>query len=346
MNTIGTLRKNPLKRFFNAGNVTMYITLGLFIVLFTIGSLSYRGFFSVQVFTNLFIDNSHLLVAALGETMVIISGGIDLSVGSIIALIAMSTAYLVTTLNLPIGVVLLIALLIGLLVGALNGVLVSYFEFQPFIATLTTQFLGRGLCYVISTDTINITNETFVKISQVRIPLPGKAFISVGVVIALVCIAAFYLISTRTRFGRTVYAIGGNEQSARLMGLPVDRSKLLVYVLSGLSAAVAGIIFSLYMLSGYGAHATGLHLDAIAAAVIGGTIMSGGVGSIIGTVIGVLISGIIQSLIMFQGTLNAWWTSIAVAFLLLLFIVIQRFLTIRREKRKVALPVESIHKEG
>lgn len=346
MNTIGSTRRKPFRRLFNASSVTMYITLGLFIILFTIGSVSYRGFFKVQTFSNLFIDNSHLLVAALGETMVIISGGIDLSVSSVIALIAMLTAYLVTTMGMPIGIVLVIALLIGLLVGALNGVLVSYFEFQPFIATLTTQFLGRGLCYVISTDTINITNETFVKVSQVRIPLPGKAFISVGVVIALVSIVVFFLISTRTRFGRTIYAIGGNEQSARLMGLAVDRSKTLVYVLSGLSAAVAGIIFSLYMLSGYGAHATGLHLDAIAAAVIGGTIMSGGVGSIIGTVIGVLISGVIQSLIMFQGTLNAWWTSIAVAFLLLLFIVIQRFLTMRREKRKVALPVETIAKEG
>jgi len=335
-----------VKRVFNTNYVSLYITVALFLILFAIGSLSFRGFFSLQVISNLFIDNAHLMIVALGETLVIVSGGIDLSVGSVISLICMMSAYLITTLNVPLSVVLVIAILIGLLIGALNGVLVSYFGFQPFIATLTTQFLGRGLCYVISTDTINITNEAFVKISQIRIPLPGKAFISPGVVLALISLAAFVLIAHHTKFGRAVYAVGGNEQSARLMGLPVDRTKLMVYVLSGLSASIAGIAFALYMLSGYGAHASGIHLDAVAAAVIGGTIMSGGVGLVVGTLIGVLITGIIQTLIMYQGTLNAWWTSIAVAFLLLMFIVIQRFLSFRRERKKTARSVETIHKEG
>lgn len=335
-----------VKRVFNTNYVSLYITVALFLILFGIGSLSFRGFFSLQVISNLFIDNAHLMIVALGETLVIVSGGIDLSVGSVISLICMMSAYLITILNVPLSVVLVIAILIGLLIGALNGVLVSYFGFQPFIATLTTQFLGRGLCYVISTDTINITNEAFVKISQIRIPLPGKAFISPGVVLALISLAAFVLIAHHTKFGRAVYAVGGNEQSARLMGLPVDRTKLMVYVLSGLSASIAGIAFALYMLSGYGAHASGIHLDAVAAAVIGGTIMSGGVGLVVGTLIGVLITGIIQTLIMYQGTLNAWWTSIAVAFLLLMFIVIQRFLSFRRERKKTARSVETIHKEG
>lgn len=333
------------KTLLNSNYIALYITVALFLLLFTIGSLSYRGFFSLQIISNLFIDNAHLMIVALGETMVIISGGIDLSVGSVIALVCMLAAYLITVLNWPLGVVLVIALLVGLLIGAINGILVSYFNFQPFIATLTTQFLGRGLCYVISTDTINITNETFVKISQIRIPLIGKAFISPSVILALVSLMVFVYIAHHTKFGRTIYAVGGNEQSARLMGLPVDRTKFLVYVVSGLSASVAGIAFALYMLSGYGAHATGIQLDAVAAAVIGGTIMSGGVGFVLGTMVGVLISGIIQTLIMYQGTLNAWWTSIAVAFLLLMFIVIQRFLTLRRESRKTARSVEMISKE-
>jgi len=296
----------------------------------------------MQVLLNLFIDNAHLIITALGCTMVIISGGIDLSVGSVIALVAMTTAYLVTVAHMPLVPVLIIDILIGVTIGLINGVLITYFNFQPFIATLTTQFLGRGLVYLISTDTINIVDPTFVAMSEYRIPMPGNSFISLGVVIALVVLAIFIYIAHYTKFGRTIYAMGGNEQSARLMGLPVDKAKVGVYLLSGTASSIAGIVFSLYMLSGYGAHANGIQMDAAAAAVIGGTIMSGGVGYVVGTVIGVLIEGIIQTLIMFNGSLNAWWTSIAIAFLLLVFIVIQRIITIRRETKKITRKVQTI----
>lgn len=326
----------------NSNYIPLCITTALFFVLFAIGSISFRGFFSMQVLLNLFIDNAHLIITALGCTMVIISGGIDLSVGSVIALVAMTTAYLVTVAHMPLVPVLIIDILIGVTIGLINGVLITYFNFQPFIATLTTQFLGRGLVYLISTDTINIVDPTFVAMSEYRIPMPGNSFISLGVVIALVVLAIFIYIAHYTKFGRTIYAMGGNEQSARLMGLPVDKAKVGVYLLSGTASSIAGIVFSLYMLSGYGAHANGIQMDAAAAAVIGGTIMSGGVGYVVGTVIGVLIEGIIQTLIMFNGSLNAWWTSIAIAFLLLVFIVIQRIITIRRETKKITRKVQTI----
>lgn len=326
----------------NSNNISLFITVGLFLLLFIIGSVTFTGFFSLQLILNLFIDNAHLIICALGVTMVIISGGIDLSVGSIIGLVAMVTAYSVTVLHMPILLVLMIDILVGVAIGLINGVLITYFNFQPFIATLTTQFLGRGLIYVISTDTISIQDPAFIAISEYRLPMPGNSFISVGVIIALVVLAIFIFIAHSTKFGRTIYAMGGNEQSARLMGLSVDKTKVGVYLLSGISASIAGIVFSLYMLSGYGAHANGIQMDAATAAVIGGTIMTGGVGFVVGTVVGVLIEGIIQTLIMFQGTLSAWWTSIAIAFLLLLFIVIQRIIAIRRETKKTTRSVESI----
>ncbi len=195
-------------------------------------------------------------------------------------------------------------------------------------------FLARGLCYVISIDTIMITDPFYQFIATYRIPLPFDNFISISVVIAFALVlAALYLINY-TKFGRAIYAIGGNAQSAMLMGLPVGRTKVLVYGLNGFCSALAGIVFSFYMLSGYGLHAMGLEMDAIASAVIGGTPLTGGVGFVTGTLFGVLIQGVIQTLIMFQGTLSSWWTKIAVAFLLCLFIVLQRIVVSRKERTK------------
>lgn len=318
----------------NSNYIPLLITISLFLLLFIAGSVAYTGFFSLQVILNLFIDNAFLIIAALGETLVIISGGIDLSVGSIIALTTMIMAYFLTVVHMNVILVILIVLIVGLLFGLMHGVLVTYFNFQPFIATLAGMFIARGLSYVINTDTISIENPLFIAASQYRIPITGGAFISISVVIAMVVLAVFIFIAHHTKFGRTIYAMGGNEQSARLMGLPVNKTKVIVYMLSGLSSSIAGIVFAFYMLSGYGLHALGLELDAIAGAVIGGTLMTGGVGFVVGTVFGVLIEGIMQTLIMFQGTLNSWWTRIAIAALLLMFIVMQRVLVIRREAKK------------
>lgn len=303
-------------------NISVLITVILFFLMFIIGGILFRGFFSAQVFYNLFIDNAFMIVTACGMTMVIITGGIDLSVGSIIALTTMVVAHLTEKANINPLIAVFIALAMGCLFGLAHGIVISLFNIAPFIVTLAGMFLARGLCYVISTESITINNPIIHKIALLKIPFINGQ-ISINVVIALLVLIITYVILQYTKFGRTLYAIGGNEQSAMLMGLNVKKTKIIVYMLNGLLASLSGLVFSLYMLSGYSLHAQGGELDAIASCVIGGTLLSGGVGNVIGTLFGVLILGVIQTLIMFQGTLSSWWTRIAIGILLLFFILFQ-----------------------
>ncbi len=325
-----------MKKLLNSKFLSLYITIFLFFVLFSIGSVLYTGFFSLQTFLNLFIDNAFLIISASGMTMVLLIGGIDISVGSVIALTCMLSAYLLELKNFNPVLVMVLMILMGAGFGLLQGCLIHFFKIQPFIVTLAGLFFARGMTAVISTDTINIKNKLYTDISNYRIYLYDKSFISIGVVIALIVMCITIYIAHYTRFGRSVYAIGGNEQSARLMGLPVGKTKVLVYTYSGVCYAIAGIVFSFYMLSGYTLHQQGGEMDAIASAVIGGTSLTGGVGYVFGTLFGVLIQGVIQTLIMFQGTLSSWWTRIAVALLLCMFIMIQRLLTIRKDTSRKA----------
>jgi simple sugar transport system permease protein len=295
--------------------------------MFLAGSFRYTGFFSLQVLLNLLIDNAFLLITAIGMTFVIVSGGIDLSVGSVIALTTMISASLVQEHGWPPAVVIPLVLAIGTAFGAGMGAIIHYFKIQPFIVTLAGMFLARGLCYVISINTITIDHAFYTSMAQTRVPLPGGYFISISVLIAIVVLAAAIYIAHYTRFGRNIYAIGGSEQSALLMGLPVGRTKIGVYTFSGFCSALAGVVFTFYMLSGYGLHAVGLELDAIAASVIGGTLLTGGVGYVAGTFFGILIQGVIQTIISFEGTLSSWWTRIVIGLLLLLFILLQRLLS-------------------
>jgi simple sugar transport system permease protein len=296
----------------------------LLLAMVTFGSIMYTGFFSAQVFLNLLIDNAFLLVVAVGMTFVILTGGIDLSVGSVVALTTMVSAALVEHRHWSASTVIPLVLAGGAVFGAFQGWLVARFRLQPFLVTLAGMFLARGLCYLISIDSISITDATFTSIAQAKLTLWPGAAISVGSVIALVAFAIGVFIAHGTAFGRNVYAIGGSEHSALLMGLPVARTLVGVYALSGFCAALGGVLFSFYMLSGYGLHATGLELDAIASVVIGGTLLAGGVGLVAGTLCGVLMLGLIQTLITFDGSLSAWWTKIVIGALLLAFCLLQR----------------------
>jgi len=300
------------------------VTVTLFLAMSGAGSLAYDGFFSGQVFLNLLIDNAFLCIVAVGMTFVILSGGIDLSVGSVIALTTMVSAALVEKAHWSPAVVVPLVLLMGTAFGALQGVLIERFRLQPFLVTLAGMFLARGLCYLISIDSISITHPGYAAVSEWRLPLGSEASLSAGALIALVVVAVAVFVAHGTPFGRTVYAIGGSEHSAVLMGLPVRATLVGVYTLSGFCSALAGVVFTLYMLSGYGLHAVGLELDAIAAVVIGGTLLTGGTGFVIGTLFGVLILGIIQTLIMFDGTLSSWWTRIVIGGLLFVFCLLQR----------------------
>ncbi|MGG4552174.1 galactofuranose ABC transporter, permease protein YjfF [Paenibacillus humicus] len=309
--------------------VPLFVTVGLFVLLFAAGSFRYTGFFSLQVLMNLLIDNSFLLIAAVGMTFVIVSGGIDLSVGSMIALTTMISASLLQQ-GWPPYIVIPLVLSLGILFGTTLGAMIHYFNIQPFIATLAGMFLARGLCYVISINTITIDNAFYTTMAQTKIRLPGNTFVSISVIIALLVVALGIYMAHYTRFGRNTYAVGGNEQSALLMGLPVARTKIMVYGFSGLCSSLAGVVFTFYMLSGYGLHASGMELDVIAAVVIGGTLLTGGVGFVFGTFFGVMIQGVIQTIISFEGTLSSWWTRIVIGVLLLLFILLQKLLGERR----------------
>ena len=304
-------------------------TFVLFVAMFAVGSARYEGFFSLQVLLNLFIDNAYLLVLAVGMTFVIITGGIDLSVGSVVALSGVLAAKLLSV-GWSAAAVLVVVLLVGTSLGLAMGLVIHYLELQPFVVTLAGMFLARGLCYVISVESIPIRDPLFTAVAQGTVSLPGDTFVSPSVVVAmLVVLVGAYLLHA-TRFGRTVYAVGGNQQSAELMGVRVGRTKVAVYGISGLCSAIGGLLFAFYSLSGYSLSAVGTELDAIAATVIGGTLLSGGVGLVIGSVLGVLVLGLIQTFISFEGTLSSWWTRIVIGALLLVFVVLQRFLVRRR----------------
>lgn len=302
---------------------TSLVTIVLLVAMLGLGGAAYPGLLAPQVLFNLLIDNAYLLVLAIGMGFVILSGGIDLSVGSVLALATMVSAWLLQTAHWPPGAVVVTVLLLGALFGGAMGAIIHVFKLQPFIVTLAGMFLARGLCYLISIASITIYQPFFVALSQAQVPLIG-GFLSPGALIAVVVLLLAVWLAHFTAFGRAVYAIGGNEQSAAMMGLNVGRTKVLVYALSGLCAALGGVLFSVYMLSGYGLHGQGTELDAIAAVVIGGTLLSGGVGYVAGALSGVLVLGTIQTLIAFDGTLSSWWTRIVIGGLLFVFCVVQR----------------------
>ena len=313
---------------------TPLVTVALLLVMLAAGGVAYPGFLSMQVLLNLLIDNAFLLVLAVGMSFVILSGGIDLSVGSVLALATMISAWLLHVMHWPPLLVIATVLALGALFGAGMGALIHYFRLQPFIVTLAGMFLARGLCYLISINSITIEDPLYVALSQAQVALPG-GFLSPGAIVALAMLAFAIWLAHYTAFGRGVYAIGGSEQSALMMGLPVARTKVLVYAFSGFCAALAGVLFSFYMLSGYGLHAQGTELDAIAAVVIGGTLLSGGYGYVAGALSGVLVLGTIQTLIAFDGTLSSWWTRIVIGALLFIFCVVQRLLAIGAARRTI-----------
>ena len=336
-----------MKQYINSAIASRYfqffVTVILFIVLYGIGIAMYNGFSRPQVFWNLLIDNASLIIVTVGVTFTIITGGggIDISVGAVVALVCMCLAYLLQNTELAIPVVICLVLLIGIVIGFVQGYLISVFKMQPFIVTLAGMFFCRGMTAVISRDTINIDNPSYVAIASERINMFGTGFISVGALVALIVLIIAIIVLKYTKFGSTIFATGGNENSASLMGLPVTKTKILAYVISGFCAALGGVVYSWTMLSGYTLHAMGMEMDAIASSVIGGTLLTGGVAFMPGTIFGVLIQGIILTFITFQGTLSAWWTKIVVGALLCIFIIMQALITEHKNKLTSKSSMES-----
>jgi len=329
-------------------------TLILFVLAYIVGGLMYGniGFLTLRTFLSLFTDNTHLLISAVGMTLVIISGGIDLSVGSVAALTTMIIAYGNAVnhgpndigLGWPMWFCILVALAVGTLIGFLMGTLIQVFNVAPFIATLAGMFFARGMGFIISIDSIPIDDAGFRVLGDWRIPVRDVlnfnnpnliAPVTIGVFIFIVFLIFAIILMKYTKLGRNIYAIGGNEQSAKLMGLPIKSTRIFVYSFNGFCSAMAGIAFALKMYSGWGRHLLGMELDVIAAVVIGGSLLTGGIGYPLGSMFGVMTQGIIGKFVTF-GNLMSGYARIIVGVLLFLFIVMQRFVIMIAERNRQA----------
>lgn len=306
--------------------IPLTITCCLFFLLFGIGSVQFEGFGSARVFFNLFSDNAFLIIAAVGMTFVILSGGIDLSVGAVIALTGVVCSVLISKYQLHPLVVFPIVLIGGTLFGAIMGAIIHYYKMQPFIVTLAGMFFARGLASVISEESIPIDHEFYNQVSAFGFEVLGDAWIGSSTIICLIVLVVAIIAAHYTRFGGRVYAIGGDANSAALMGIPLAQTTIRIYAISAFLASLAGIVYSFYTFSGYSLAAVGVELDAIAAVVIGGTLLTGGYGYMFGTLMGVLIMGVVQTYISFDGTLSSWWTKIVIGLLLFCFIALQQLL--------------------
>lgn len=342
-----TISSFAKKKRIDSTNFLLIVTIALFVLMYIFGLVIYghKNFYRLQNFMNMLINNAGLLVAASGMTVVMITGGIDISVGSVVGLVCMILAFGMEKIGLPCGVAILVVLLFGLVFGAVQGLLISYMELQPFIITLAGLFFCRGLTAIISSNQIAITNPTFLAMCQKSINIPfggyvnraGKyiaPFIHPNVVIALITVIVIWFMLKYTRFGRNLFAIGGNEQSAMLMGINVKKNKFFAYMLEGFLASLSGLLFCLNTCAGFVEQARGFEMDAISSAVIGGTMLTGGVGTVVGTFFGVLIKATIEALINFQGTLSSWWSRIVLSVILCFFIVLQSAIVIVKSRAK------------
>ena len=313
-------------------NGPLLTTIVIFILVYIAGGWLYPAMQKPQVFFNLFINQAALLLVSIGMTLVILTKGIDLSVAGVIALTTAASAALLFNGVSP-YVVLPLMLVMGVVFGFTQGWIIHFFKVEPFIVTLMGLFFARGMAYIITLASLTIKDPVYryLALTKIYIPFFENVYIYIPTLVGPVMLLVTFYLCFFTRFGRTVYAIGNNEQSALLMGFPVARTKLTVYAFGGLCSALGGIVFSISLLSGYGGYAPGMELDAIASAVIGGTMLTGGVGNPIGTLFGVLINGTIVSILQFNGTLSSWWTRIGVGALTLIFLGIQSLFYMRRK---------------
>ncbi|MFC1600966.1 galactofuranose ABC transporter, permease protein YjfF [Candidatus Sumerlaeota bacterium] len=316
-------------------HIPLLATMVVFVLLYATASMMYDSFFSLRATTNLLADNAFLGIVAIGMTFVILSGGIDLSVGSVLAFSTILIATLIGEYNVHPLTAMAAALVVGSAFGMLMGFLIHRYKLPAFLVTLGGMFFARGMAFVIRMESLDISHPFYdLVLDDVRIGLPAKAQLPATALIFLLVLAAAIYLAHLTRFGRNVYAVGGSEYSAMVMGLPVAWTKVLVYTMSGFCSALGGVVFTFYTGSGNPSATVGLELDAIASVVIGGTLLSGGKGYVAGTLLGILIYGTIRSALVFDGRLPASWLRISIGVLLLVFILLQRFLSRETETSK------------
>ena len=302
-----------------------------------------QGFLKPQTFFNILNANAALIITSVGLSIVMICGGIDISVGGVVALVSMSCAVYLDFHNGNILGAIGIALAIGLAFGVIQGLLVAYLDIQPFIVTLAGMFFARGMTTIVHTAPFNVENEAFVNLKDTRVIVPGfgsvnklgnyvNAYVEIGVIVALLIVITFFVILRWTKLGRSFYAVGGNSQSALMLGINVKLTRFLSHLICGLLAGIAGFVYFMHVGSGSASHASGMEMNAIASSIIGGTMLTGGVGNIIGTLFGVLSLSTIQNIVSSAGLDQAWWTGITIAAMLCIFLVIQSLVMAKKRK--------------
>lgn len=320
------------------------ITISMFIAIYVLSIifLGDKGFNKIQMFFNLINENAALIVIACGLSIVMITGSIDISVGGSTALICTSCIVCLNNYGFNFFTALILALAIGLAFGAVQGYLIAYMEMQPFIVTLAGMFLGRGLVALIEVNQIQVNNAGFELLSGARIQIPFlgdinkkgvfiQSKLEYGVLVAIIIVIVMFWLLKKTSLGRSFYAVGGNSQSALTLGINVKRTRFNAHLLCGLLAGIGGFLYLFHTRSGSVQQATGLEMDAIAASIIGGTLLTGGIGNIFGTLFGVLTSGIVLLIVTAIGSQDPWWPQITRAAMLCFFIVLQSVICSRKK---------------
>ena len=325
-------------------NILLTITIVIFFAMY-IGAIIFQGggFTKPQMFFNILNANAALIITSIGMSIVMISGGIDISVGGVVALVSMCCAVHLDMKGGSVFGSMLIALGIGLAFGLVQGFLVAYLDIQPFIVSLAGMFFARGMTTIVNTAPFNVANEEFKALMNTRIIVPGMgytnrkgiyvdAYVEPGVIVAIVLVILLFVVLRWTKLGRGFYAVGGNRQSALMLGINVKRTRFLSHVICSTLAGIAGYVYFLHVGSGSASHAMGMEMNAIASSIIGGTMLSGGVGNLIGTLFGVLSLSTIQNIVSNAGLDQAWWTGITIASMLCIFLVIQSIVMTQRKR--------------
>ena len=325
-------------------NLLLTITIVVFVLMY-LGAIIFqgKGFLKPQTFFNILNTNAALIILSCGLSLVMITGGIDISVGGVTALVSMCCAVHLDYKGGTIGGAILIALLIGLGFGLVQGVLVAYLDIQPFIVTLAGMFFARGMTTIVNDAPFNVANEKFVALKDTRIEIPFlgsfarngnfiPAYMEIGTVVALIIVILMFVMLKWTKLGRQFYAVGGNSQSALMLGINVKFTRFMSQFICGILAGIGGFVYFLHVGSGSASHASGAEMNAIASSIIGGTMLTGGVGNIIGTLFGVLSLSTIQNIVSSAGLDQAWWTGITVAAMLCIFLVIQSVIVAKKKK--------------
>ncbi len=332
----------------NSNSLLLLITVVLFVVMYAGGCIIYssKGFTHLQTFLNILINNAGLICVASGMTCVMLTGGIDISVGSLVAMDCMILAVGIEQWGWSSPVLMVLILVIGVVFGLVQGFCIAYLDIQPFIVTMAGMFFARGMTAVICRNQVSIVSDKiFTTLAGLKIELPFGGYMNkkgilqvpylrITVIVALIVVILVYLMLKYTKFGRSIYAIGGNQQSATLMGLNVKKTKLKAYVLSSFLTSIGGICYCLNTMAGTTQQATGLEMNAISSSVIGGTLLTGGVGNVFGSLVGVLINGTISSLVKTNGKLISSWSNIITAILLCFFIILQSVFAKIKDSKK------------